>query len=102
MRKSGAAASIPYLDWKRRGKTPRRRGFRPVGPILLVGFRLAHDFLGSEVDAAGGERVADEEIVGLGRIVVLAVLEVRIFDDGERQLARLRHDVALQRVECRL
>src|SRR5215471_16466680 len=100
MRKSGTATSIPYLDRKRRGTNPRRRGFSSVDSvILLVGFGLAHDFLRREIDAAGREGVADEEVVGLGGVVVLAVLEVWIFDDRERQFHRLRDDVALEGVE---
>src|SRR5688572_18393324 len=69
----------------------------PLDVSLLVGFRLAHDFLRREIDAAGREGVADEEIVRLVGIIVLAFLEVRVLDDGERQLDGLRHDLTLER-----
>ena len=34
-------------------------------------FGLSHDFLGGEIDAAGREGIADEEVVGLVGIVIL-------------------------------
>src|SRR5690606_41303590 len=53
--------------------------------------------LGGEVDAAGREGVADEEIVAFAAVEVLAVLEVRVLGGGERQLHRLRDHLAFQR-----
>ena len=44
---------------------------------LLVRFALPHDFLRGEIDAAGREGVADEEVVGLRGVVVGAFLQVR-------------------------
>src|SRR5690349_9230455 len=83
----------------------RRREVSPPAPALvnrlfqslLVLLRLAHDFLGGEVDAAGREGVADEEVVAFLRVEVLTVLEVRVFGGGKRQLHRLRNDLALER-----
>ena len=69
---------------------------------LLVLFALAHDLGRVEVDAAGRERVADEEIVGQLGVVILARLEVRVFGGRERQLDRLRDDLALERGDRRL
>ncbi len=57
--------------------------------LLLVLFGLPHDLLGSEIDATGGKRVADEEVVRLVGIEVLVFLEIRIFHDRQRQLHRL-------------
>ncbi len=65
--------------------------------LLLVGFRLPHDFLGREIDAAGREGIADEEIVGLIGEEILTCLEVRVLDDRQRQLDRLRDDIAFKR-----
>src|SRR6476660_45571 len=99
MRKSGGVEAS-FMAKSRGGDAA---GARSVGSImrlparLLVFLGLPHDFLGGEVDAAGREGIADEEIVGLVRIVVLALLEVGILDDGERQLDRLRHDFAFER-----
>src|SRR5271165_3838499 len=64
---------------------------------LLVLLRLTHDFLRGEVDVAGREGIADKEVVGLGRVVVFAVLEVGILGGRERQLDRLRYDLPLER-----
>ena len=50
-----------------------------------------------EVDAAGREGVADEEVVGLIRIEVLAVLEAGVLDDRQRQPDRLRNHLTFQR-----
>ena len=55
-----------------------------------------------EIDAAGREGVADEEVVGLVGVEVCAVLEVRIFDNGQRQLDRLRNDLAFKCRDRRL
>ena len=52
-----------------------------------------------KVDVAGREGIADEEIVGLGGVVVLAVLEVRILRRRQRQLDRLRHHLPFERGE---
>src|SRR4051794_12280803 len=68
----------------------------------LVLFRLPHDLLRGEIDPAGREIVADEEVVGLVGIVVNAILELGVLDDGQRQLDRLRNDLALERVDGRL
>src|SRR3954453_15643351 len=89
MRKSGAATSILATEIKAPGVSPGASARKPICR-LLVGFRLPHDFLRGEVDAAGREGVADEEIVGLTREEVLALLEAGILDDGQRQLDRLR------------
>src|SRR5580658_3204625 len=68
-----------------------RRGnalsFAAVAPDdrLLVLLGLSHDFLRGEIDLAGREGIADEEIIGLGGVVVLSVLEVRIFGGRQRQ-----------------
>src|SRR6185503_21046138 len=70
--------------------------------VLLVLFRLSHDFLRGEIDPAGGEGIADEEVIRLVRKEVLAFLEVWILDDGERQLDRLRHDPAFKCGDGRL
>ena len=69
---------------------------------LLVFLRLSHDLLRGEIDVAGREGIADEEIVGLGGVIIFAILEVRIFRRRQRQLDRLRHDLALQRGDCGL
>src|SRR6185503_9693522 len=69
----------------------------PRRASLHVRFALAHDLLCGEVDAARGERVADEEVVALRDVEVAAVLHVRGFRLRERQLDGLRHDVALER-----
>src|SRR6516165_8565055 len=98
MRNSGAAASIRLLPSKSAGERPRRPRLS-VRPILLIGFGLAHDLLRREVDAAGREGVADEEVVRLTRVIVLAVLEVWILNNGERQLDRLGHDMALEGID---
>src|SRR5262249_44827867 len=94
--RSGLVHPFPHRDGA--GGTPGARACSPADttdrPMLLVGLRLPHDFLCGEVDAAGREGIADEEIVRLVGVVVLAVLEVGIFDDGERQLDRLRYDLA--------
>ena len=74
MRKSGAAPPSMPLPASLRTesaaghRTPRRR---VTSASLLVLLGLAHDFLRGEVDAAGREGVADEEVVGLVRVVVL-------------------------------
>src|SRR5690606_35775974 len=62
---------------------------------LLVLLSLPHDFLRAEIDAAGWEGIADEEIVGVVREIILAFLEVRIGLDCQRQLDFLRHHLAL-------
>src|SRR3954452_4999223 len=97
MRKSG---SIPGIKTSPMVLMPQG-SVSPAAPDvergLLVFLALSHDFGGVEVDAAGREGVADKEVVGEIRIVVLAGLEVGVLDDGERQLDRLRHDLALER-----
>ena len=62
------AASILPLRRRRRGTSPRRQV--PSCRSSLVGFGLPHDFLRGEVDAAGREGVADEEVVRLVGVVV--------------------------------
>ena len=57
-------------------------GRKPTG--LLVLFRLAHDLGRVEVDVAGREGIADEEIVRSIGIVVLTVLEVGILGGRQR------------------
>src|SRR5579862_1185353 len=98
MRKIGTASSI--LPFARLPLTVMAPGDEPPAPSvlvvltgdltglprLLVRLSLPHDFLGGEVDAAGREGVADEEVVRLVGVVVHAVLEVRVLHDGERQL----------------
>src|SRR5215217_1019794 len=79
-----------------------RRLIRPRLPVSLVFLRLAHDFLGGEIYAAGRECVADEEIVGLIRIEVRSLLEIGVFDDGERQFDRLWNDLSFQGGDGRL
>ena len=69
---------------------------------LLVSLGLTHDFLRGEIDAAGREGIADEEIVGLVREEILTGLEVRILDDSQRQLDRLRDDIAFECGDRRL
>ena len=71
-------------------------------PRLLVFLGLPHDFLRSEIDAAGRESIADEEVVGLIGIEILAFLEVGVLDNRRRQLDRLRDDLSLQRGDRRL
>src|SRR3982074_725949 len=98
MRNSGIWLSIKTPLSKRRGEIPRgdvRAGLRLCSLALLVGLGLSHDFLRREVDAAGGEGIADKEVVGLARIEILAILEVRIFGNRQRKLDRLRHHLAL-------
>src|SRR4051794_11308574 len=101
MRSSGTWLSIK--------ETPRRaaagnfsRGDCPSRIRLLVFLALSHDLLRREIDAAGREGVADKEVVGLRRVIVLTVLEVGILGDRQRQLDRLRDHLALQRVDRRL
>ena len=58
-----------HPDESAAGMAPRRRG--PADPSLVtVRFGLPHDLLRGEVDAAGREGVADEEVVGLVGVVV--------------------------------
>src|SRR4029079_6024241 len=83
-----------------RCETARDRAPRAVNRSrrrLLVSFRLPHDFLRREIDAAGGEVVADEEVVRLIGVVVLAVLEAGVLRSRERQAYRLRNHLALKR-----
>src|SRR5436190_24307660 len=71
----------------------RRRGDLSSIPALrlFVGLALAHDLLRGEVDAAARERIADEEVVALRRVIVGTFLQVRVFGLRERQLDRLWH-----------
>src|SRR6201996_9380354 len=64
--------------------------------LLLVLLRLPHDLSCAEIDVAGREGIADEEIVAELGIIILAVLEVGIFRRRERELDRLRHDLAFE------
>src|ERR1700677_2379774 len=65
--------------------------------LLLVLLRLPNYFSCAEVDVAGREGVADEEIVAELRVIVHIVLEVGIFGQRQRKLYCLRHDLALKR-----
>src|SRR4051812_43528127 len=104
MRKSGVELGIQVVPTRTlpRESYPRGSAKARIRLRLLVSLVLAHDFLRGEVDAAGGEGVADKEVVGLVGVVVLAVLEVRIGDDRQRQPHRLRNDLAHERVESGL
>src|SRR6476660_183467 len=69
--------------------------------MLLVRFALPHDFLRGEIDAAGWERIADEEVVALRGVVVGPLLHIRILGLREWQLDRLRHDLTFERRDRR-
>src|SRR5689334_20276558 len=101
MRKSGVSFGI-----KTSPRSPAAGDYTPRGRTIRlrsrVLFALSHDLAGIEIDAACREGVADEEIVRLVGIEALAILEVGIGDDRQRQLYRLRHDLALERIERRL
>src|SRR5688572_10001501 len=93
---AGAEPSIACFS-ARAGDKPAPWGMIPSGAgtiqrclrsWLVVLLRLAHDFLGREVNAASREGVADEKVI--------AFLEVRVFGSGQRQLHRLRHDLTFQ------
>ena len=74
MRKIGAPWLHPRhsLDPARRGEVPRRPRRRGAAvAVYWFSFGLPHDFLRGEIDAAGREGVADEEVVGLVGVVVL-------------------------------
>src|SRR6476661_7431122 len=98
MRNSGTRLSIESIPTAghRRANTLQRSSRTQA---LLVGLGLPHDFLRREIDAAGRERVADEEIVGLLRVEILTVLEIGILGNGQGKLDRLRDDLALQGVD---
>src|SRR5690242_6429647 len=97
MRNRGAAIAVIARLSQTKAPLPigSGAGLRAMGLLVLLG--LAHDLLSGEVDAAGREGVADEEVVGLIGVVVLAVLEVGVLDLGQRQLDRLRDYLAFQR-----
>src|SRR5262245_59902442 len=75
---------------------PRDRGGRAASAAAVTSVRLglSHDLLRGEVDAAGRERVDDEEVVVLRRVVVRSLLHGRILRLGQRQLDGLRHNLA--------
>src|SRR5262245_23121414 len=75
----------------------RERGAASAAAVISVRLGLSHDLLRGEVDAAGRERVADEEIVVLRRVVVRSLLHGWILGFGERQFDSLRYNLALQR-----
>src|SRR5215210_3667564 len=97
MRNKGAADASMLDPGRSRGQAAA-----PASWKLLVGFRLPHDLLRGEVDAAGGEGIADEEIVGFVGIEIRPGLEVRVLGDREGQPQRLRHDLAFKRSDGRL
>src|SRR4051795_13509345 len=101
MRNSGTRLFIESTPTagRRRASSPRRSNRTQA---LLVGLGLPHDFLRREIDTAAREGVADEEIVGLAGVEVLAILEVRILGNRQGQLDRLRQHLALQGIDRRL
>ena len=47
----------------------------------------------------GGVQALEQAALNVHASRVHAVLEIGVFDDGERQLDRLGHDIALKRVD---